>query len=540
MKNKVSNEKNSASYLNLIDEFAKSERAITIDDLIFSEDPEIESKILYDFLTKDSRFVKIGTIRIPNNIQFVLKDILFKKIINLNIRLESLRIKYIRYKDFFSIIKPLFSKDLNENDKKVIIKWLKKNPIICNFDDEKILFPHSNTVKTLSKYLNNNLYKLLSEISKKKLHPYQLESIQNKLINKFFNSFFPFDRQREIITLRYGLLDGKIHTLEQIGNLIGVTRERIRQIEKKLMDRVFFYISLSKKPSGKTSLTENIIKPINYLLEYLIITINLHNGSKIIPCKDKILLKLMNFICNLFNIPFEKSDRLNIYLYDCNNKTISDIEKFIITSKTININKIKSFLNNLKGLNITKEDNKNLSKLILNSRKKAFTLLDAVYIALKKIDRPSHYTEIAKECNKLFKEKGYTPRNVMSCLAREPQFSNDKLPWVWTGSRGIYALKEWGYERPELGIYEVVTEIVQKTYHKTKKPVSFIKILSEIGKYRKIINKNSLIIACGCNPKLKLVGKDSYIPIEYSKTKESEEIDFDTDKLNDVLKKFDN
>lgn len=418
---------------------------------------------------------------------------------------------------------------------------VKKNPIICNFDNEKILFPHSNTVKTLSKYLKNNLYKLLSEISNKKLHPYRLESIQNKLINKFINSFFPSDRQRKIITLRYGLLDGKIYTLEQIGNLIGVTRERIRQIEKKLMDRVFFYISLFKKPSGKTSLTGNIIKPINYLLEYLIITINLRNGSKIIPCKDKILLKQMNFICNLFNIPFEKSGRLNIYLYDFNNKTISDIEKFIITSKTININKIKSSLNNLKGLNITKEDNKNLSKLILNSRKKAFTSLDAVYIALKKIGRPSHYTEIAKECNKLFKEKGYTPRNVMGYLAREPQFSDDKLPWVWTGSRGIYALKEWGYERPELGIYEVVTEIVQKTYHKTKKPVSFHRILSEIGKYRKIVKKSSLIIACGCNPKLKTVSKDSYIPIEYSKTEttKSDEYSIDTDKLDKVLKEFD-
>ena len=40
-------------------------------------------------------------------------------------------------------------------------------------------------------------------------------------------------REREIIKLRYGLGDGYTYTLEEVGHIFKVTRERIRNIEKK-------------------------------------------------------------------------------------------------------------------------------------------------------------------------------------------------------------------------------------------------------------------------------------------------------------------
>ena len=45
-------------------------------------------------------------------------------------------------------------------------------------------------------------------------------------------------REAGIITLRYGLLDGQAKTLEEIGQVYGVTRERIRQIESKTMSKL--------------------------------------------------------------------------------------------------------------------------------------------------------------------------------------------------------------------------------------------------------------------------------------------------------------
>ncbi|MEK7579935.1 MAG: RNA polymerase sigma factor RpoD [Patescibacteria group bacterium] len=45
-------------------------------------------------------------------------------------------------------------------------------------------------------------------------------------------------REQKILEMRFGLKDGVTHTLEEVGQVFGVTRERIRQIEAKALDRI--------------------------------------------------------------------------------------------------------------------------------------------------------------------------------------------------------------------------------------------------------------------------------------------------------------
>ncbi|NLE38553.1 MAG: RNA polymerase subunit sigma-70, partial [Pirellulaceae bacterium] len=45
-------------------------------------------------------------------------------------------------------------------------------------------------------------------------------------------------REREIIRLRYGLGDGYTYTLEEVGRIFKVTRERVRQIESKAVHKL--------------------------------------------------------------------------------------------------------------------------------------------------------------------------------------------------------------------------------------------------------------------------------------------------------------
>jgi RNA polymerase primary sigma factor len=45
-------------------------------------------------------------------------------------------------------------------------------------------------------------------------------------------------REQEVVRLRFGLDDGKIRTLEEVGKEFGVTRERVRQIESKTLAKL--------------------------------------------------------------------------------------------------------------------------------------------------------------------------------------------------------------------------------------------------------------------------------------------------------------
>lgn len=46
------------------------------------------------------------------------------------------------------------------------------------------------------------------------------------------------ERERQVLEMRFGLVDGESHTLEEVGNAFGVTRERIRQIEAKALRKL--------------------------------------------------------------------------------------------------------------------------------------------------------------------------------------------------------------------------------------------------------------------------------------------------------------
>ena len=46
------------------------------------------------------------------------------------------------------------------------------------------------------------------------------------------------DRQRFVLTRRYGLEDGEFRTLSEVGKEMGLSRERVRQIEREALTRL--------------------------------------------------------------------------------------------------------------------------------------------------------------------------------------------------------------------------------------------------------------------------------------------------------------
>lgn len=63
-------------------------------------------------------------------------------------------------------------------------------------------------------------------------------------INEIISDLTP--REQKILDMRFGLTDGVTHTLEEVGKVFVVTRERIRQIEAKALDKIRGHHKLSK------------------------------------------------------------------------------------------------------------------------------------------------------------------------------------------------------------------------------------------------------------------------------------------------------
>jgi RNA polymerase primary sigma factor len=77
------------------------------------------------------------------------------------------------------------------------------------------------------------------QIEDKELTPTDIVYSQNEIkdvINKILSTLTK--RERKVIQLRFGLIDNKEHTLEEISDKLNVTRERIRQIEAKALRKL--------------------------------------------------------------------------------------------------------------------------------------------------------------------------------------------------------------------------------------------------------------------------------------------------------------
>lgn len=80
---------------------------------------------------------------------------------------------------------------------------------------------------------DNTLAELVEDESSKTPEDSTALSLMSDDVRKVLSVLTP--REREVLILRFGLNDGKPRTLEQVGRLVGITRERTRQIELKAL-----------------------------------------------------------------------------------------------------------------------------------------------------------------------------------------------------------------------------------------------------------------------------------------------------------------
>lgn len=255
------------------------------------------------------------------------------------------------------------------------------------------------------------------------------------------------DRDRDVVAKRHGLKSYSPHTLEQIGTELGITRERVRQIEKsafgKIREQGIVENDLHAAIIAALTETGGMMQ-LNRLLQSL----ELDSES------EPNITYLIRIMPDLELV--EHGEQLSPVVAFIENYSYQDVMDLhaILHETTKAQGKPVKFEKIVKAIDgphqrQTLEELAEASKLIthldgnwglvswpeVNPR----SIRDKTYLVLKKAGRPMHFTEIADKISKLdANPKQVTTQAVHNELIKDARF-------VLIG-RGIYALAEWGYQ----------------------------------------------------------------------------------------------
>ncbi len=315
------------------------------------------------------------------------------------------------------------------------------------------------------------------------------------------------DRLRMVVEKRFGLLGGQKHTLEEIGKDVGVTRERIRQLEVKALKRL--------APPGtayrallRNSITNWFISREGAVDEeeadrYFIKVGGFHkyDGSSVLD-----LLSEMNIV--------SRAKRKSVSIYSPVitgfklEKALSRIEEILFSSEeAIRLHDLRKalrlknelifgylgvelstdvFLHKLfKLLPTISEVRKNNNTLYaFHSNRKYFPQYwsDLLYKVIREEDKPLHFTEVVEKVNELgIFDSELDVRRALAILIDDERFAH-------TGAKGTYGLTEWGIRK------EMLPELIKECMLKAGFPLHFDQIFHYVSKFKYTSKTN--VYAC--------------------------------------------
>ena len=300
-----------------------------------------------------------------------------------------------------------------------------------------------------------------------------------------------------VVKAREGLLGGKRMTLEETGALIGVTKERVRQIESK------FWNGLGNPFVRRTCLPLFLVALLSHVAA--------NRGSVVLDrkCGKGCLVALA---ARWLGIPvfdladiFKSPDAGWLVLGSCSTEfQVFQARKWV--PEETSADAIANRMDISSRPCLMGADLRAIAETIPVAELRTPTKAEGVEIVLRRIGRPAHYSRMAREYNRLFPHVPMADHKVHAVLKRQ------RSTFVWVGTKGVYALKEWGYERPSKGLFETVAEITGDRFARTGKPVPYADIVTEMGKHRAIVKASSLWLATRFNPSIRNVGGKRFTP----------------------------
>lgn len=322
--------------------------------------------------------------------------------------------------------------------------------------------------------------------------------------------FIEQEREREIITRRFGLFDRK-ETLEQIGELLGITRERVRQLEKAILIRLKMAADSGKLPRV-TAAEKQIVRILSE--EGRVARVS-HLTDALIAAPSSLDIARVAFIAELS--PQLTSVTENDHYYHTvgvaehgdEKKTKENIDIIVKTIKThgepITAEQLHDLLNFEHPRHI--QAHAAASKHLANLKEQwgltkwpsvnPKNIRDKIYVILSDNGKPLHFSDIAKAIKDSdFKRKDVTTQAIHNELIKDKRF-------VLIG-RGIYALNSWGYSKG------TVADIIADVLKKANEPLKRDEIVKRVLDSRQV-KETTILLNLQSKPQFKRVAKATYV-----------------------------
>jgi len=274
------------------------------------------------------------------------------------------------------------------------------------------------------------------------------------------------DREKEIISRRFGLFDRK-ETLEQIGELLGITRERVRQLEKAIIAKLRQKAEQGQLPNldkFEVIVLDNL-KNMGELSRVTKLSTQLNKDSTKI---DQSRIAFLSELCPKLTV-IDENDFIylavgNASVFDEKSAKANVVQVIGVITKLAEPSDIKKIASAAKIADSSQaEALSSISKQLasLNGRwglvkwpmVNPKNIRDKIYVILKENNGHMHFNEIADAIQKSdFKRKNVTTQAIHNELIKDKRF-------VLIG-RGIYALREWGYKKGTVS--DIISEVLRK------------------------------------------------------------------------------
>jgi hypothetical protein len=316
------------------------------------------------------------------------------------------------------------------------------------------------------------------------------------------------EREREIVSRRFGLYDRR-ETLEQIGELLGITRERVRQLEKAVITKL--------KASAEKDLPhiKNVESTLTSQLE------NMGSAAKVSDVTEKLLgnnsrldQSRVAFLAHLSPNIAVIEDNDNFYhavglasVHDesgIQERVGGIIDAIKKIGEPTDIDKVSQAVGstNPKHVEALAGISKNIAHLhgrwglikwpMVNPK----NIRDKIYVILHDHKKPMHFSEIAEAIQASdFRRRNVTTQAIHNELIKDKRF-------VLIG-RGIYALREWGYKKG------TVADVIAEVLRKEGGPLHRDEIVRRVLKSRQV-KETTILLNLQGKPQFKRVAKATY------------------------------